>query len=81
MLNEIVPEDNNVFEVYFPADYSIACLVNSNTNNIYVSYDILVNFLHTNIDVENLKGIVAESNSDDKVIAYKFYITYLDEDK
>lgn len=79
--SEFKPEDNNVFEVYFPADYSIACLVNSNTNNIYVSYDILVNFLHTNIDVENLKGIVAESNSDDKVIAYKFYITYLDEDK
>jgi hypothetical protein len=74
-------EDNNIFEVYFPINYSIPCLVNSNTNSIYVSYDILVSFMTSNINVNNLKTICCESNFDDKIIGYKFSVTYLDDEK
>jgi hypothetical protein len=70
-----------LFEVYFNKDYSVTCLVNSNTNGIYTSYDILVNFLSTDIDTNNLKTVVAHSNIDEKIIAYKFDVTYLDSDK
>lgn len=73
--------DNNVFEVYFNKDYSFACLVNSTTNGIYVSYDILVKFANSDIDTNNLQYIEATSNIDDKIAAYKFYVTYLDNDK
>jgi hypothetical protein len=73
--------DNNVFEVYFNKDYSFACLVNSTTNGIYVSYDILVKFANSDIDTNNLQYIEATSNIDDKIAAYKFYVTYLENDK
>jgi hypothetical protein len=74
-------EDNNVFEVYFNKEYTLACLVNSTTNGIYVSYDIMVNFLSSEIDTANLPYITATSNIDDKICAYKFYVTYLDNDR
>lgn len=73
--------DNNVFEVYFNKNYSFACLVNSTSNSIYVSYDILVKFTNSNIDTENLQYIEVTSNIDDKITAYKFYVTYLNDDK
>ena len=75
------PSDNNVFEVYFDKEYSFACLVNSTTNGIYVSYDILVKFANSDINANNLQYIEATSNIDDKIAAYKFYVTYLDNDK
>lgn len=74
-------EDNNVFDVYFNKEYTFACLVNSTTNGIYVSYDIMVNFLSSEIDTDNLTYITATSNIDDKICAYKFYVTYLDNDR
>lgn len=73
--------DNNTFDVYFNKDYSFACLANSTTNSIYVSYDILVNFINTDIDTTKLTNIVAKSNINEKIVAYKFYVTYLNDSK
>lgn len=73
--------DNIPFVVYFNKDYAFTCLVNSSTNGIYVSYDILVNFLSSDIDTDDLRTVVAKSNVLDRIIAYKFYVTYLDNDR
>ena len=35
----------------------------------------------SNINVNNLKTICCESNFDDKIIGYKFSVTYLDDEK
>lgn len=88
--NKIDSKTDTGITVYFDKDFYISYIANTNTNVIYLSYDISFRGRGINnakiepeFDYKNDSNIfLADINTEeDRYASYKFYINYIDDDK
>ena len=88
--NKIDSKTDTGITVYFGKDFYISYIANTNTNVIYLSYDISFRGRGINnvkiepeFDYKNDANIfLADINTEeDRYASYKFYINYIDDDK
>ena len=88
--NKIDSKTDTGITVYFDKDFYISYIANTNTNVIYLSYDISFRGRGINnakiepeFDYKNDTNIfLADINTEeDRYASYKFYINYIDDDK
>ena len=88
--NKIDSKTDTGITVYFSKDFYISYIANTNTNVIYLSYDISFRGRGINnakiepeFDYKNDTNIfLADINTEeDRYASYKFYINYIDDDK
>lgn len=88
--NKIDSKTDTEITVYFDKDFYISYIANTNTNVIYLSYDISFRGRGINnakiepeFDYKNDANIfLADINTEeDRYASYKFYINYIDDDK
>lgn len=88
--NKIDSKTDTGITVYFNKDFYISYIANTNTDVIYLSYDISFRGrginnakIEPNFDYKNNANLfLADINTEeDRYASYKFYINYIDDDK
>ena len=88
--NKIDSKTDTGITVYFDKDFYISYIANTNTNVIYLSYDISFRGRGINnakkepaFDYKNDANLFLAdiTTEEDRYASYKFYVTYIDDDK
>ena len=88
--NKIDSKTDTGITVYFDKDFYISYISNTNTDVIYLSYDITFRgrginnaIIEPDFDYKNTANLFLAdiTTEEDRYVSYKFYVNYIDDDK